>query len=137
MGSEVLSTANKLLIASLVPAMETLQMVLVSFNLNHHIKMSTPHSLGILLATSLPSTGKFRQGYNTHVLKPLLGFLRSTYSLFMVNPYPFLGYSLDTIDYALFRPNLGVLDKNTELKNTIKLTNLIKSGNKMRKNKIE
>ncbi|KAF9621209.1 hypothetical protein IFM89_016703 [Coptis chinensis] len=62
-----------------------------------------------------PSTGKFRKGYDTVMLKPLLSFLRATSSPFMINPYPFFGYSADTLDYALFKPNtalklLGFLD---------------------------
>lgn len=118
MGNEVLSTANKALIASLVPAMETLHQALVAAALDRRIKISTPHSLGILSGSSPPSTGKFRLGYDTHVLKPLLGFLRSTDSPFMVNPYPFFGSSPQTIDYALFRPNTGVFDENTELQYT-------------------
>ncbi|XP_062120066.1 glucan endo-1,3-beta-glucosidase [Humulus lupulus] len=116
MGNEVLATANKLLIASLVPAMETLHAALVDAGLDRRIKVSTPHSLGILASSSPPSTGKFRQGYDIHVLKPLLGFLQSTDSPFMVNPYPFFGSSPETIDYALFRVNAGVVDQNTELK---------------------
>ncbi|KAJ6677383.1 GLUCAN ENDO-13-BETA-GLUCOSIDASE BG1-RELATED-RELATED, partial [Salix viminalis] len=92
-GNEVISTANKLLIASLVPAMETLHTALVGASLDRRIKISTPHSLGILSGSSSPSTGKFRQGYDTHVLKPLLSFLRDTNSPFMINPYPFFGSS--------------------------------------------
>ncbi|XWS61358.1 hypothetical protein CRYUN_Cryun07bG0119200 [Craigia yunnanensis] len=114
-GNEVISTANKLLIGSLVPAMQTLHAALVAASLDRRIQVSTPHSLGILSNSSPPSTGKFRQGYDTHVLKPLLSFLRATNSPFMVNPYPFFGCSLDTLDYALFRPNAGVFDENTEL----------------------
>lgn len=117
-GNEVLSTANKLLIASLVPAMQTLHTALVSASLDQRIKVSTPHSLGILSGSSPPSTGRFRQGYDTHVLKPLLAFLRATNAPFMVNPYPFFGYSSDTLDYALFRPNSGVVDENTKLRYT-------------------
>ncbi|KAG4109190.1 hypothetical protein ERO13_1Z049545v2 [Gossypium hirsutum] len=92
-GNEVISTANKLLIVSLVPAMETLQTVLVAASLDRRIQVSTPHSLGILSNSSPPSTGKFRQGYDTHVIKPLL----------------------NTLDYALFRPNAGVFDENTRV----------------------
>lgn len=33
----------------------------------------------------------------------------------MVNPYPFFGFSADTLDYALFRPNSGVLDEITKI----------------------
>ncbi|KAB2069576.1 hypothetical protein ES319_A08G102600v1 [Gossypium barbadense] len=114
-GNEVISTANKLLIVSLVPAMETLQTVLVAASLDRRIQVSTPHSLGILSNSSPPSTGKFRQGYDTHVIKPLLSFLRDSNSPFMVNPYPFFDCSPDTLDYALFRPNAGVFDENTRV----------------------
>lgn len=113
-GNEIISTANKLLITSLVPAMQTLHVALVGFSLDSRIKVSTPHSLGILSTSSPPSTGKFRQGYDTHVIKPLLSFLRATDSPFMINPYPFFGFSRDTLDYALFRPNKGVLDENSK-----------------------
>ncbi|XWS50319.1 hypothetical protein CRYUN_Cryun12cG0078300 [Craigia yunnanensis] len=115
LGNEVISTANKLLIGSLVPAMQTLHTALVAASLDRRIQVSTPHSLGILSDSSPPSTGKFRQGYDTHVLRPLLSFLRATNSPFMVNPYPFFGCSPDTLDYALFRPNAGVFDENTKL----------------------
>lgn len=115
MGNEVLSTANKLFIGSLVPAMQTLHTALVGASLDSRIKISTPHSLGILSSSSPPSTGKFRLGYDVHVLKPLFSFLRATGSPFMVNPYPFFGCSAETLDYALFRPNPGVRDENTNL----------------------
>ncbi|KAJ6418840.1 hypothetical protein OIU84_002090 [Salix udensis] len=36
----------------------------------------------------------------------------------MINPYPFFGFSPDTLDYALFRPNSGVFDENTKLSYT-------------------
>lgn len=114
-GNEVLSTANKLFIGSLVPAMRTLHLALADASLDRQIKVSTPHSLGILSSSSPPSTGKFREGYDTHILKPLLGFLRATKSPFMVNPYPYFGFSADTLNYALFRPNSGVFDANTKL----------------------
>lgn len=114
-GNEVLSTTNKLFIAGLVPAMQTLHAALVDASLDRKIKVSTPHSLGILSSSSPPSSGKFRQGYDVHVLKPLLSFLKATNSPFMVNPYPYFGFSADTLDYALFRPNSGVFDDKTKL----------------------
>ncbi|KAG8661765.1 glucan endo-1,3-beta-glucosidase [Manihot esculenta] len=115
-GNEVLSTANKFIISSLVPAMKTLHTALVEASLDSKIEVSTPHSLGILSSSSPPSTGKFRRGYDVHVLKPLLIFLRETNSPFMINPYPFFGCSSEeTLDYALFKPNSGVEDENTKL----------------------
>ncbi|GAB4826178.1 hypothetical protein Ancab_040354 [Ancistrocladus abbreviatus] len=117
-GNEVLSTASKVLIANLVPAMQALHTALVAESLDRRIQVSTPHSLAILSSSSPPSTGKFRQGYDMHVLKPLLSFLRTTKSPFMINPYPFFGCSVDTLDFALFRPTNGVLDENTGLNYT-------------------
>ncbi|KAL5567738.1 hypothetical protein UlMin_024313 [Ulmus minor] len=114
-GNEVLATANRLLIANLVPAIQTLHTALVDASLEQKIKVSTPHSLGILTSSSPPSAGKFRPGYDTHVIKPLLSFLRATDSPFLINPYPFFGFSAETLDYALFRPNSGVVDETTGL----------------------
>ncbi|PKI64155.1 hypothetical protein CRG98_015430 [Punica granatum] len=114
-GNEVLATASKLLISSLVSAMQTLHVALVDASLDRRIKISTPHSLGILLSSTPPGAGKFRRGYDTHVLRPQLSFLRATGSDFLVNPYPFFGCSPETLDYAVFRPNPGVFDETTGL----------------------
>ncbi|KAI9097926.1 hypothetical protein K1719_025697 [Acacia pycnantha] len=75
--NEVISTANKLLISTLVPAMQTLYTALIGSSLNH-CKILTPNSLGILSNSSPPSTSKFHQGYNTHVIKPMLSFLEES-----------------------------------------------------------
>ncbi|XP_038906871.1 glucan endo-1,3-beta-glucosidase [Benincasa hispida] len=112
-GNEVLSTANKLLIANLVPAMQSLHTALTEASLDRRIQISTPHSLGILSNSSPPSTGRFRQGYDTHVMKPMLSFLRETNSPLMVNPYPFFACTAENLDYALFRPNPGVFDSDS------------------------
>ncbi|KAI4330969.1 hypothetical protein MLD38_029205 [Melastoma candidum] len=114
-GNEVLSTANRMMIGSLVAAIRALHAALVDESLDGWIQVSTPHSLGILAESTPPSAGRFREGYDIHVLKPLLSFHRATNSPFMVNPYPFFGCSADTLDYALFRPNAGVTDENTKL----------------------
>ncbi|XP_072973300.1 glucan endo-1,3-beta-glucosidase-like [Typha angustifolia] len=115
-GNEVISTANRSLIQNLVPAMQNIHTALVSVSLQNRIQVSTPHSLGILSAsTTPPSAGKFRDGYDVAIIKPLLSFLRATGSPFMVNAYPFFGSAVDTLDYALFRINSGVVDKDTGL----------------------
>ncbi|CAA6662669.1 unnamed protein product [Spirodela intermedia] len=60
--------------------------------LQDRVKVSSPHSMAVLTSSSPPSTGRFRQGYNgAEVVGPLLSFLRSTGSPFMVNAYPFFG----------------------------------------------
>ncbi|KAF6146012.1 hypothetical protein GIB67_033371 [Kingdonia uniflora] len=115
MGNEVLSVKDRVIIMSLVPAMQSLHMALVGVTLDRRIKVSTPHSLGILAKSSPPSSGVFRKGYDVVVLKPLLSFLRATNAPFMINPYPFFGCSAETLDFALFRPNKGVFDAKTQL----------------------
>ncbi|PWA85037.1 O-Glycosyl hydrolases family 17 protein [Artemisia annua] len=109
-GNEVLTTTDDTTISYLVPAIQTLHAALVSEDLDRRIKVSTPHSLGILLSSSPPSSGTFKQEH-VALIKQLLGFLRATNSPFMINPYPFFGYSHDTLDYAMFRPNSGVFDR--------------------------
>uniref|UniRef100_J3M2R7 X8 domain-containing protein n=1 Tax=Oryza brachyantha TaxID=4533 RepID=J3M2R7_ORYBR len=97
--------------------MHNLHTALVTALSPHHreIKVSTPHSLGILAASSPPSAGRFHGGYDMAVVKPLLRFLRATGAPFMVNAYPFYGLTNDTLDYALFRMNDGVMDNATGL----------------------
>eukprot|EP01018_Ginkgo_biloba_P033247 Gb_04530 [translate_table: standard] len=112
-GNEVLSTGDKMLIAQLIPAMQNLHTALVGASLDKQIKVSTPHSLGILAASEPPSIGRFRRGYDRVIIKPLLNFLRTTGAPFMINPYPYFGFTDKTLNYALFQPNAGVFDKNT------------------------
>jgi hypothetical protein len=49
------------------------------------------------------------------VMKPMLDFLARTGSYLMVNAYHFFAYTgnadVVSLDYALFRPNAGVLDR--------------------------
>ncbi|XP_064997814.1 glucan endo-1,3-beta-glucosidase-like [Musa acuminata AAA Group] len=115
-GTEVISTANRSLVSSLVPAMQNLHTVLTSLSLQHRIKVASPQSLGVLSTSNPPpSTGKFREGRVAEVMRPLLSFLRATGSPFTVNAHPFFGFAVDTLDYALFRLNPGVEDQNTGL----------------------
>ncbi|OAY84760.1 Glucan endo-1,3-beta-glucosidase [Ananas comosus] len=111
-GNEILATADRTLIARLVPAMRALSAALAAAGFPE-IRVSTPHSLGILSASDAPSTGRFRRGYDRVIFAPMLDFHRKTKSPFVVNPYPYFGYTPKTLDYALFRPNAGVLDPAT------------------------
>lgn len=82
------------------------------------IKVSSPHSLGIMSTTEPPSSGKFRKGYDKLIFAPILEFHKQTKSPFMVNPYPFFGYAPTMANYALFEPNGGVLDAGTGINYT-------------------
>ncbi|XP_024017691.1 glucan endo-1,3-beta-glucosidase-like, partial [Morus notabilis] len=79
----------------------------------YYKQVTSPHSLGILSRSEPPSLGRFRRGYDRAIFTPMLKFLRDTKSPFMVNPYPYFGYSPQMANYALFKPNRGVRDTNT------------------------
>ncbi|KAK1415170.1 hypothetical protein QVD17_30942 [Tagetes erecta] len=116
-GNEVLSTADHSIVSHLVLAMQTLHAALVGEDLDRRIKVSTPHSLGILSSSSPPSSGRFKQE-NIALIKQMCSFLRATGSPFMINPYPFFGFSSDTLNYAMFRPNPGVFDEMSKRRYT-------------------
>ncbi|RWW19403.1 hypothetical protein GW17_00016549 [Ensete ventricosum] len=111
-GNEVLATADRNLIAHLVPAMRSLYAALSAAGF-HQIRVSTPHSLGILSTSEPPSIGRFRRGYDRAIFAPMLDFHLRTRTPFLVNPYPYFGYTARTLNYALFRPNSGVFDAAT------------------------
>ncbi|CAL9098211.1 unnamed protein product, partial [Musa textilis] len=111
-GNEVLATADRNLIAHLVPAMRSLYSALSAAGF-HQIRVSTPHSLGILSTSEPPSIGRFRRGYDRAIFAPMLDFHRRTRTPFVVNPYPYFGYTARTLNYALFRPNSGIFDPAT------------------------
>ncbi|KAK6135865.1 hypothetical protein DH2020_030352 [Rehmannia glutinosa] len=109
-GNEILHWGPQNLIDNLVPAMTSLHEALVQENI-HYIKVTTAHSLAILEPTEFPSLARFRPGWDKAVLAPMLEFHRRTQTPFMVNPYPYFGYTPEKSDMALFRPNRGVFDK--------------------------
>ncbi|KAF8030885.1 hypothetical protein BT93_D0164 [Corymbia citriodora subsp. variegata] len=111
-GNEVLATSDKTLIARLLPSMKALHSALQLANVTN-VQVTTPHSLGILASSYPPSTGRFRRGYDRAIFAPILEFHRQTKSAFMVNPYPFFGFSAENLNYALFKPNNSVLDSAT------------------------
>ncbi|KAG2673477.1 hypothetical protein I3760_13G092600 [Carya illinoinensis] len=111
-GNEILATSDKSLIAHLLPAMKTLKQALDLANVTG-VQVSTPHSLGILSASEPPSSGRFRRGYDRAIFAPILEYHRQTKSPFLINPYPFFGFTARTLNYALFRPNGGVFDNVT------------------------
>lgn len=112
-GNEILHWGDKRLVVNLLPAMRTLHNALVLAGFRG-IQVSTAHSLGILEVSEPPSIGRFRPGY-TRILVPMLKFLRDTKSAFLVNPYPYFGYSPQKNNYALFKPNRGIYDKFTRI----------------------
>lgn len=117
-GNEIIATGDRNLIAHLLPAMISIHAALEAAGLAGDIQVSTPHTLGILTVSDPPSSGRFRRVYDRAIFAPILDFHRRTNSPFMVCPYPYFAYSDEAADYALFRPNGGVLDGATGLKYT-------------------
>ncbi|XP_052114355.1 glucan endo-1,3-beta-glucosidase 4 isoform X2 [Arachis duranensis] len=117
-GSEVLSTIPNVA-PVLVPAMNSLHKALVAANLNFRVKVSTPHSMDIIPKPFPPSTATFNSSWNSTMVQ-LLQFLKNTNSSFMLNAYPYYGYTkgdgIFPIEYALFKPLPSVkqiVDPNT------------------------
>ncbi|KAK1415560.1 hypothetical protein QVD17_31343 [Tagetes erecta] len=111
-GTEVLHWGPQNLIDNLVPAMKVLHAALVRTKVDG-VKVSSPHSLGILLESNPPSNASFRPGWDVGNIAPMLQFLRKTKAGFMVNPYTYFGYSPKYADFCLFKPNGGLFDKAT------------------------
>ncbi|XP_058080571.1 glucan endo-1,3-beta-glucosidase 12 [Magnolia sinica] len=104
----------------LVPAMTNVHAALARFNLDSEIKVSSPIALSCLQSSYPSSAGAFRNELVEPVIKPMLEFLRQTGSYIMVNAYPFFAYEANadviSLDYALFRPNAGVVDAGSGLR---------------------
>ncbi|XP_014503962.1 glucan endo-1,3-beta-glucosidase 4 [Vigna radiata var. radiata] len=117
-GSEVLTLVPKVA-PVLVPAMNHLHKALVASNLNFRVKISTPQSMDIISRPFPPSTATFDSSWNSTIYQ-LLQFLQNTNSSYMLNAYPYYGYTrgdgIFPIEYALFRPLSPVkqiVDPNT------------------------
>ncbi|KAL8542338.1 hypothetical protein ACS0TY_003273 [Phlomoides rotata] len=117
-GSEVLTSApNNALV--LVPAMNYLYKALVASNLNYLVKVSTPHSMGVIPSPFPPSIATFNSSWNSTIFQ-ILQFLKNTNSVYMLNAYPYNEYvksnGIFPLEYALFEPLSSVkqiVDPNT------------------------
>lgn len=119
-GSEILTTLPNAA-PVLVSALKFIHSALVASNLDGQIKVSTPQSSSIILDSFPPSQAFFNRSWDP-VMVPLLKFLQSTGSYFMLNVYPYYDYMQSNgvipLDYALFRPlppNKEAVDANTLL----------------------
>ncbi|XP_071735857.1 glucan endo-1,3-beta-glucosidase 14-like [Rutidosis leptorrhynchoides] len=117
-GNEVFTGDDMSLVDNLVPAMVSIQKALTQLGLQQYIQVSTPSSLAVLANSYPPSEGTFAPELVT-IMTQLLQFLSTTRSPFWINAYPYFAYkdspSKISIDYALFNPNSGMIDPNTNL----------------------
>ncbi|KAL0321953.1 UNVERIFIED_CONTAM: Glucan endo-1,3-beta-glucosidase [Sesamum calycinum] len=83
-GNEILHWGPQNLRDNLVAAMRTLYKALKMEGIKD-IKVSTAHSLAILEPADIPSTTRFRAGWDKGILAPMLQFHRDTKSAFMLD----------------------------------------------------
>ena len=105
----------------LFPAMSFLQSALIAANLSRQVKISTPHSVGLIPSFFPPSTATFNFTRNSIMLS-LLQFLKNTGSSFMLNASPYNGYmqgnGIFPLGFALFRKQSqgnNMVDPNTNI----------------------
>ncbi|XP_010276339.1 PREDICTED: glucan endo-1,3-beta-glucosidase 4 isoform X2 [Nelumbo nucifera] len=117
-GSEVLTSIPNAA-PVLVRAMNYLHHALLASNLNFQVKVSSPQSMDMIPRPFPPSTATFNSTWNSTMYQ-FLQFLKNTGSFYMLNAYPYYGYTrgngIFPIDYALFRPlslTKQIVDPNT------------------------
>ncbi|KAL6128232.1 hypothetical protein ACLB2K_071588 [Fragaria x ananassa] len=123
MGNEILHWGDAAQKNGLVPAMKMLYAALIQAGIKD-VKVSTPHSLGIMLSSEPASAGRFRPEV-IPILLDQLKFCRETKSPFIFNPYPYFGWSPQKENFALFRPNKGIFDQFTKKMYTNMFDNLM------------
>ncbi|MQL96448.1 hypothetical protein Taro_029129 [Colocasia esculenta] len=117
-GNEIFSGNDTTLMTNLLPAMQSVRQALVALGLDGQVNVTTAHSFAILANSYPPSAGSFRENLAGYI-QPLLNFHAQINSPFLINAYPFFAYKADpsgvSLQYALFEPNPGVTDPNTNL----------------------
>ena len=117
-GNEV--NVNPNITSYVVPAMKNVYASLQKYSVSDAIKISTPISFSALENSYPSSSGSFKGELLEPFIQPMLEFLKKTDSYMMVNAYPFFAYSGNSdqisLDYALFKPNSGVVDSGNGLK---------------------
>nr|CAB3470819.1 unnamed protein product [Digitaria exilis] len=117
-GNEVLGGQDQSLYQPLVDAVKNVYNGLKKLHLERQIEIFTPHSEAVFATSYPPSACVFKEELMPY-MKPLLDFFATIGSPFYVNAYPFLAYISDPehidINYALFKPNIGIDDPNTSL----------------------
>ncbi|KAL5225346.1 hypothetical protein ABZP36_011985 [Zizania latifolia] len=117
-GNEVMGGQDMSLAEPLVQAVKNVYNGLKRFHLENKIELFTPHSEAVFATSYPPSACVFKEDVMVY-MKPLLDFFSQIGSPFYVNAYPFLAYIYDSehidINYALFKPNPGIVDPNTSL----------------------
>ncbi|XP_050895053.1 glucan endo-1,3-beta-glucosidase 14 [Lathyrus oleraceus] len=117
-GNEVLNSNNTQMMLNLLPSMRNVHTALVNLGLDRLISVATAFSFNVLENSYPPSSGSFKQDLIQYI-QPLVEFLDEMKSPFLINAYPFFAYRDNPnevpLNYALFQPNQGLVDPNTNL----------------------
>uniref|UniRef100_A0ACD5UR67 Uncharacterized protein n=2 Tax=Avena sativa TaxID=4498 RepID=A0ACD5UR67_AVESA len=117
-GNEVFKGNDTALKDNLLPAMKSVYGALAALGLQGQVNVTTAHSLDIMGSSYPPSAGAFRPDMAPYIT-PLLDFLSTARSPFLINCYPYFAYKDDPsgvpLEYVLFQPNAGVTDPTTGL----------------------
>ncbi|XP_074561018.1 glucan endo-1,3-beta-glucosidase 14-like [Curcuma longa] len=117
-GNEIFKGNDTVLMANLLPAMQSVYQGLVSLGLDKKVNVASAHSLDMLGNSYPPSAGSFKQDLAVYI-QPILDFHSMTKSPFLINAYPYFAYKANagtvSLDYVLFELNAGVTDPLTNL----------------------
>ncbi|ERN00410.1 glucan endo-1,3-beta-glucosidase 11 [Amborella trichopoda] len=117
-GNEILTGNDSVLMANLLPAMQSVHQALQTLGLDKQVTISTAHSLAILASSYPPSNGAFREDLSEFIT-PLLDFHSKTRSPFLINAYPYFAYKANPkqvpLEYVLFEENQGMKDPGSGL----------------------
>lgn len=104
-GNEVTLVGDGDLVGQTLPAMRNMKIALDKAGYGG-VKVSTPLAMDVLSNSWPPSAGTFR---DSGFIRPILEFLRSSGSSFMINTYTYFTYkdnpSQINFDYALLKPS--------------------------------
>uniref|UniRef100_A0A6N2LL94 glucan endo-1,3-beta-D-glucosidase n=1 Tax=Salix viminalis TaxID=40686 RepID=A0A6N2LL94_SALVM len=117
-GNEVFMSNDTQLWSNLLPAMKMVYNTLVNLGLDKQVIVTSAHSFNIIGNSYPPSSGTFRQDLAEYI-QAILNFHSQINSPFLINAYPFFAYKDNpdhiSLEYALFQPNPGMIDPNTNL----------------------
>ncbi|XP_058100134.1 glucan endo-1,3-beta-glucosidase 14-like [Magnolia sinica] len=103
-GNDVLTSSPELS-TSLLRAIENVYFALHKLEI-HNISVSTTHSFDVITSPFPPSAAEFKKPAVEWIMKPILDFITTTNSSFLINAYPYKLYRSHPelpIGYALFQ----------------------------------
>ncbi|KAK9068406.1 hypothetical protein SSX86_012519 [Deinandra increscens subsp. villosa] len=106
------NNGNNQYVRFVLPAMQNIYNAIRTAGLGNQIKVSTATYTGLLMNTSPPSNGEFRDNVRGFI-EPIIGFLAQNNQPMLANIYPYFSDPGSNLPYALFTaPGPVVTDNN-------------------------